>query len=142
MSVTYVGVDAMGLLDVKSLREALQSFASIVSIIYANNETGVLSPIDEIATITGYANIPLHVDATQVIGKIPLHLDRMPIQFLSLSGHKFGAPKGIGLLVARWRIENLIHGSSQEWGHRASTENVAFIVGLAKALEIAMENLE
>jgi cysteine desulfurase len=142
--VTYVPVDESGLLVIDALRDALRDDTAIVSTMYANNETGVIFQMDEIVDAVKSRGIPLHVDAVQAAGKIPLDLSRMEIDLLSLSGHKVHAPKGVGLLYVRraTRLHPLLIGGGQEKGRRSGTENVAGIVGLGKALELADEYLE
>ena len=135
VEVLLIPVDFHGSLDRLKLREALESPPSLVSVMMANNETGVLFPIDEIAEEIHSKGTFLHVDAVQAVGKIPLCLKEAPIDFLSLSGHKLGGPKGVGVLYVRQGVSfrPLIFGGSQERGRRAGTENVPGIVGLGAA---------
>ena len=136
--VRMLGVDQNGLIDLAELREALQaSPAALVSILWANNETGVIQPMREIAALAHEHGALVHADAVQMIGKAPLD---GKVDFLSLSGHKFHAPKGIGALFVseRVRFEPLLVGGGQEGGRRSGTENVPGIVGLGKASELAM----
>ena len=136
--VRMLGVDRNGLIDLTELREALQSNATgLVSILWANNETGVIQPMREIADMSHEHGALVHADAVQMIGKAPLDAK---VDFLSLSGHKFHAPKGIGALFVsqRMRFEPLLIGGGQEGGRRSGTENVPGIVGLGKAAELAM----
>jgi len=137
--VTRVGVDAEGLLDEREFEEAIQSDTALVSILWANNETGVVQPMERIAALAHERGIPIHVDATQAIGKIPIDLREVPVDFLSLSAHKFNGPKGVGCLIARDdpTLEPILRGGPQERGRRGGTENVAAIVGLGVACELA-----
>lgn len=142
--VTWLGVDADGMLDLDELRDSLTDDTALVSIMYANNETGVLFPIDQIGAIVKSRGIPFHVDAVQVAGKIPLHLRKSSIDLLTISGHKFHAPKGIGALYVRRGItfRPFIIGGHQERNRRAGTENAAGIVGMGKAAEVSLRHLE
>jgi cysteine desulfurase len=136
--VRLLGVDQNGLIDLAELREALQSSpAALVSILWANNETGVIQPMREIVAIAHEHGALVHADAVQMIGKAPLDAK---VDFLSLSGHKFHAPKGIGALFIsqRARFEPLLVGGGQEGGRRSGTENVPGIVALGKATDLAM----
>jgi len=141
--VTRVGVDSEGLLDEGQFEAAIESEPALVSIIWANNETGVLQPMERIAALAREREIPVHADATQAIGKIPIDLRDVPIDFLSLSGHKFNGPKGVGCLIARGdpKFEPILHGGPQERGRRGGTENVAACVGLGVACELAEREL-
>ncbi|HMK43800.1 MAG TPA: cysteine desulfurase NifS [Dissulfurispiraceae bacterium] len=142
-SVTYLPVDERGRLDMQALKDAVDNSTAIVSVMHANNETGVLFPIDEISTLCKERGAIFHTDAVQSIGKIPIDLKGMPVDMLSLSGHKLHAPKGIGVLFVRrgTPFESLIVGGHQEQGYRAGTENVASIVGLGMACELAANGL-
>jgi cysteine desulfurase len=137
--VTYVGVDDGGQLDLAELADALDDDTALVSVMYANNETGVLFPIDDIVQIVKPHGIPLHVDAVQAAGKIPLDLRMTEVDLLTVSAHKLHGPKGTGLLYIRrgTRVRPFILGGGQEKGRRSGTENVAGIVGLGKAFELA-----
>ncbi len=141
--VTRVGVDTEGLLDVEEYERAIESDTALVSILWANNETGVLQPMKRIATLARERGIPIHTDATQAIGKIPIDLRDVPVDFLSLSAHKFNGPKGVGCLIARSDLsfEPILHGGPQERGRRGGTENVAANVGLGVACELAEREL-
>ena len=137
--VVELGVDASGQLDLSALRKALASGPAIVSAMWANNETGVVFPIEEIAQIVKGAGGVLHTDAVQAAGKLPIDVSRTPIDMLSISGHKLHAPKGIGILYVRrgTKLKTFMLGGHQENGRRAGTENVPYIVGLGKACELA-----
>ena len=141
--VTRVGVDSEGLLDEGQFEQAIESEPALVSILWANNETGVLQPMKRIATLARERGIPIHTDATQAIGKIPVDLRDVPVDFLSLSAHKFNGPKGVGCLIARSDLgfEPILHGGPQERGRRGGTENVAANVGLGVASELAEQEL-
>ncbi|MGD0784651.1 MAG: cysteine desulfurase NifS [Sedimentisphaerales bacterium] len=137
-------VNKEGQLNLDELKAELDDNTAIVSIMYANNETGVIFPIDKIAEIVKAKGVIFHTDAVQAVGKIPLNLEKNNIDLLSLSGHKLHAPKGVGVLYIRkgTRISPFIVGGHQEKSRRAGTENVASIVGLGKAAELAGENIE
>ena len=141
--VTFLGVDANGNLDLAELEESIRPETAIVSVMWANNETGVIFPVEEIAEICQSKRVFFHTDAVQVIGKIPLRLGETAIHFLSLSAHKFHGPKGVGALYikAGARFLSSLIGGSHESGRRAGTENVASIVGLGKAAERAGETI-
>jgi cysteine desulfurase len=142
--VTFLSVDRHGNLDVAELEGAIRPGTALVSIMWANNETGVIFPIEKIAEICREKRVLFHTDAVQATGKIPMRLRDSPINFLSLSAHKFHGPKGVGALYInrRTRFRPLIAGGSQENGRRGGTENVASIVGLGKAAELAAKYLE
>ena len=137
--ITELSVDRSGQLDLDELKNSLREDTALVSIMFANNETGVIFPVEEIAQIVKSRGIVFHCDAVQAIGKVPINLSQLPIDFLSLSGHKFHAPKGIGVLYVRkgTRFVPFLVGGHQEKGRRAGTENIPYIVGLAKACETA-----
>jgi len=141
--VTWLGVDSDGALDLAELRAALDDDTALVSIMWANNETGVIFPIDKIAEIVRSKNIPLHVDAVQAAGKLPLKVKELPIDLLTISAHKFHAPKGIGALYVRRGLtfSPFMIGGHQERNRRAGTENVASIIGMGKAAEIALDQI-
>ncbi|MHC4464148.1 MAG: cysteine desulfurase NifS [Planctomycetota bacterium] len=143
-TVVELAVDKYGRLDLHQLEEQLDEDTALVTIMYANNETGVTFPIDEIAELVTGRNVVFHTDAVQVIGKIPLNLSKNNIDLLSLSGHKLHAPKGVGILYVRkgTRLSPFMLGGHQEAGRRAGTENVPGIVGLGKACELAAKNIE
>jgi cysteine desulfurase len=137
--VTYIGVDDAGQPDLAQLQEALTEETALVSLMWANNETGVIFPMDDIIQIVKPHGIPLHVDAVQAAGKIPIDLCMAEVDLLTVSGHKLHAPKGVGLLYVRRgvRFRPFILGGGHEKGRRSGTENVAGIVGLGRALELA-----
>jgi cysteine desulfurase len=141
--VAYAPVHRFGILDVEALENAIQPNTVLVTVMLANNETGTLQPVSEIARITGERGVPLHTDAVQAIGKIPVNVDELGVDLLSVSGHKIHAPKGIGALYVRrgTRIDPLLHGGHHERQVRAGTENVAAIVGLAKAVELVTREM-
>ena len=142
--ITELSVDREGKLDLDELKEALADGTGIVSIMYANNETGVVFPIEEIGQIVKEKGIPLHTDAVQTVGKIPLNLEKSTIDLLSLSGHKLHAPKGIGVLYIRkgTKFSPFLIGGHQEKGRRGGTENVPYIIALGKACELAKKNMK
>ena len=142
-TVTYVGVDSDGVVKLDELREAVNEKTALVAVMYANNEVGTLEPIAEIAEIAHASGALMFTDAVQAVGNVKIDLSKLPVDMLSLSGHKIHAPKGIGALYIRRgvSIANLIDGGGQEKRRRAGTENLPYIVGLAKALEIADENI-
>lgn len=141
--ITYLPVDNQGRLDVDALFQSLDDNTALVSIMYANNETGVIFPVMDIAEKLKARGILFHTDAVQAVGKVPIDVKRFPADMLTLSGHKLHAPKGIGALYVRkgTRFSPYIIGGHQEMGRRAGTENVASIIGLGKAAEIAAEHL-
>ena len=143
-TVVELNVDKRGRLDLAELQEHIGDDTALVTIMYANNETGTVFPIDEIAALVAAKGIVFHTDAVQAVGKIPLNLAESTIDLLSLSGHKLHAPKGIGVLYVRkgTRLAPFILGGHQEAGRRAGTENVPGIVGLGKACELAAQNLK
>ena len=143
-TVIELGVDKDGRLDLKQLAEQLDDYTALVTIMYANNETGVIFPIDEISRMTADKGVVFHTDAVQAVGKIPLNLSKSNIDLLSLSGHKLHGPKGVGILYVRkgTRLAPYMLGGHQEAGRRAGTENVPGIVGLGKACELAAESFE
>ena len=141
--VTKLSVDRKGNLDADELRHSLRDDTAIVSIMYANNETGVIFPVEKIGQIVKERGITFHVDAVQAVGKIPLNLKDSPIDLLSLSGHKFHAPKGVGSLYIKrgTRIKPMLIGGHHERGRRAGTENVPGIIALAKACELGQRHM-
>ena len=142
--VTYLGVDSKGRLDLDELAEAMRKDTAIVSVMFANNETGNVFPIQKVAEMVKERGIYFHTDAVQAAGKLPIDLSKMPVDFLALSGHKLHAPKGIGVLYIRkgTRFLPFLRGGHQERGRRAGTENAPYIVGLGTACELAMNHME
>ncbi len=142
--VTELSVDREAQLDLDELRESLTDETVLVTIMYANNETGVIFPIEEIGEIVKARGIPFHTDAVQAAGKIPLNMKKSKVDMLSISGHKLHAPKGIGVLYIRkgTRFSPFMIGGHQEKGRRGGTENVPYIVGLGKACELAKKHLD
>lgn len=142
--VTYLDVDENGLVDLNILEAAIRPDTFLISIMFANNEIGTIEPIKEIGEIAHRHGILFHTDAVQAFGQIPIRADEMNIDMLSASGHKFNGPKGIGFLYIKkgLKLKSFIHGGQQERGRRAGTENVPGIVGIAKACEIAMAEME
>ncbi len=141
--VTYLPVDRDGLLKLADLENAITDETAIVSLMWANNETGVLFPVKEIAEICRSRGVLYHCDAVQAAGKIEIDVQKTPIDYLSLTGHKFHAPKGIGALYVRRKtpISPYVHGGHQERNLRGGTESVPLIVGMAKAAELAWKHL-
>ena len=139
--VTYVGVDAQGLVDPDDIAAALRPDTILVSVMHANNEVGTIQPIAEIARVTHKAGVPVHSDAAQSVGKVPTKVDELGVDLLSLAGHKFYGPKGVGALYIRGgtRLEPLLHGAGHESGRRAGTENVLLDVGFGAAAELAAD---
>jgi cysteine sulfinate desulfinase/cysteine desulfurase-like protein len=141
--VTYLPVDKTGLVDPDDLRSSVDDNTILVSVMAANNETGAIQPIKELADIARKNGAIFHTDAVQAAGKIPIDVEDMGVDLLTLSAHKFYGPKGVGLLYIRRGInmEPIIHGGKQEHGMRAGTENVAAIAGVGKAAELATARL-
>jgi cysteine desulfurase len=141
--VTIVPVDGAGRVDPDDVERALEPNTILISVMHANNETGALQPIAEIGAIAREARVWFHTDAAQSVGKIPVNVDELQVDFLTLAGHKFYAPKGIGALYVRSGCEfaPLLHGGGQEGGRRAGTENVPHIVALGEACRLAREGL-
>lgn len=142
-TVTYVGVDEHGVIDMDELKASVTDKTALVAIMYANNEVGTIEPIREIAEIAHSVGAFMFTDAVQAVGNVAIDLATLGVDMLSLSGHKLGAPKGIGMLYVRKGvvINNLIDGGGQERRKRAGTENLPYIVGLAKAVELANDRL-
>lgn len=142
-AVTYLPVDPEGLVDPEQLDGAIRDDTILVSIMMANNETGVIQPVRELAAATRARGIPFHCDAVQALGKIPVDVEGLGVDLLSVSGHKIHGPKGIGALFVRRGIElaPLVNGGNQEGGRRAGTENVASVAGFARAAELAVQRL-
>ena len=142
--VTEVPVNGEGELDMDIYEKSLTPDTAVVSLMWANNETGVLFPIEKAAVLAHERGIPFHTDAVQAVGKVPIHLENSPVDMLSLSGHKLHGPKGIGVLYLRngTRFKPTIIGGHQEKGRRAGTENTPAIVGLGKACELASLDMD
>lgn len=142
--VSYIGVNEKGIINLEELKKAIKPTTALISIMFANNEIGVIEPIKEIGEIAKSNNIIFHTDAVQAVGNIKIDVKELNIDALSLSAHKFYGPKGIGVLYVRKgaKFDKFITGGHQERNKRAGTENVAGIVGLGKAIELAYENLE
>ncbi len=141
--VTVLPVDHQGRVDPEDVRRALTPRTILVSVMHANNETGVVQPVAEIGAITREAGILLHTDAAQSVGKIPVNVQELQVDFLSVAGHKCYAPKGVGALYVRQGtgFTPLLHGGGQEGGRRSGTENVPYMVGLGEACRLARERL-
>jgi len=141
--VTYLPVDQYGTVDPQQVEEAITPLTTLITIMHANNEVGTIEPIKEIADIAHRHGVIVHTDAAQSIGKIPVYVDDLQVDLLSVAGHKLYAPKGIGALYIRTgiKLEKLVHGANHEMNLRAGTENVIEIVGLGEACEIIHENL-
>ena len=141
---SLLSVDEEGFVNLDELSEKIGDNTKLISIMFANNEIGTIEPIEEISKIARDKNILLHTDAVQAMGNVKFNLKDLDVDMLSISGHKLGAPKGIGILYIKdnTEISPFINGGEQERGMRASTENVASIVGLAKAIEDAYENID
>jgi cysteine desulfurase len=144
VAVTYLPVSREGLINLDELRRALRPETVLISVMYANNELGAIQPLAEIGKIAAEADVYFHTDAVQSIGKIPLDVKALQLDLLSLSGHKFYAPKGVGALFIKngTRLRQLLYGGHHQRGFRPGTENVAGIVGLGKAAELARLSLE
>ncbi|MCD8180410.1 MAG: cysteine desulfurase NifS, partial [Firmicutes bacterium] len=142
--VTYLDVDEYGIVSAQAVEDAITDKTILISVMTANNEIGSIEPIKEIAEIAKRHKVIFHTDAVQAIGHMKINVSELGVDMLSLSAHKFHGPKGVGMLYIRngVRIDNLIHGGGQERGKRAATENLAGIAGLAKALEIAVNDLD
>lgn len=141
--VTYVPVDREGNLDLELLKSSVDDDTAVVSVMFANNETGVINPVNEIGAFLKERGIPFHVDAVQAAGKVPIDVNRIQCDLLTISGHKFHAPKGIGALYVRrgTRMRPILYGGHQEKGRRPGTENVPGIIAMGKAAELAMKHL-
>lgn len=144
IDVTYLDVDAEGRVNPEDVEKAITDKTVLISIMMVNNEVGTIEPIKEIAEIAHNHGILLHTDAVQALGNVPIDVNDMGIDLMSMSGHKIYGPKGVGALYIRkgTKISNFIHGGAQEMKKRAGTENLAGIVGFGKAAELAKENLE
>ncbi len=136
--VTRVGVDRWGVVDLEEMREVVTAETTLVSVMLANNEVGTIEPVTEVVAVARAAGVPVHTDAVQAGGSLRLEVRELGVDALSLSGHKLGAPKGVGALYLRGRLaaEPVLHGGGQERGRRSGTENVAGAVGLATAMDL------
>ncbi len=143
-AVAYAPVGADGRVTLEALQSLVRQDTAVVSVMWANNETGVINPIEDIAIWCHNKGLLFHTDAVQVPGKVPLNLSALPIDYAAFSGHKFHAPKGVGILYVREpdKLGSILHGGGQEHGLRGGTENVASIVGLGVAATLARENLD
>lgn len=141
--IIELGVDSSGQLNLDDLKQALDAGPAIVSVMWANNETGVVFPIEKIAAMVKQAGSVFHTDAVQAVGKLPIDVRKVPVDMLSMSGHKLHAPKGIGAIYIRkgTKLKTFMIGGHQENGRRGGTENVPYIVGLGKACELAADNI-
>ena len=141
--ITYISVDENGIVDLKELKKSIKPTTILITIMFANNEIGTIQPIEEIGKIAKENNIYFHTDSVQAVGNVKIDVQKLNIDSLSLSGHKFYGPKGIGALYVKTgvKFEKFIDGGHQERNKRAGTENVAGIVGIGKAIELAYENL-
>ena len=142
--VSYINVNENGIIDVEELRKSIKTNTILISVMTANNEVGTVQPIEEMAKIAHDNNIVFHTDAVQAIGNVQIDVEKMKIDMLSLSSHKINGPKGVGALYIKngIEVEKFINGGHQEKDRRAGTENVAGIVGIGKAAEIARKNME
>ena len=142
--VSFINVDESGRINLEELKNEIRPTTILISVMFANNEIGTIQPIKEIAQIAKAHNIVFHTDAVQAVGNVKIDVTNMNIDMLSMSGHKINAPKGIGVLYIRngIKVEKIINGGHQEKDKRAGTENVASIVGIGKACEIANRNLD
>ncbi len=143
-NVTYVPVDKYGLVSAQDIKRALTDKTILISVMHANNEIGTIQPVAEIGKIAKEKGIYFHTDAVQTVGHIPVNVDDLNVNLLSLSAHKFYGPKGVGALYIRkgTRIETFLHGGDQEKGRRASTHNTSGIAGLGKAIELCRDKME
>ncbi|MBI9111997.1 cysteine desulfurase NifS [Maridesulfovibrio ferrireducens] len=142
--ITLLGVDSEGRMDLDQLRDSIRPDTALVSVMYANNESGVISPIEEMVEITKERGVLFHTDAVQAVGKIPLDLKKLAVDYLVLSGHKIHAPKGVGVLFLRRNtpFRPFMLGGHQELGRRGGTENIPGIVGLGVAMDLAVNHIE
>ena len=142
--ITYISVDEKGIVDLEELKKSIKPTTILITIMFANNEIGTIQPIEEIGKIAKENNIYFHTDSVQAVGSIKIDVQKLNIDSLSLSGHKFYGPKGVGALYVKTGVpfEKFISGGHQERNKRAGTENVAGIVGIGKAIELAYENLD
>jgi len=143
LNVTYVGVDKYGMVSPEAIKKAISDKTILISVMHANNEIGTIQPIAEISKIAREKGICFHTDAVQTVGHIPINVNELNVDLLSLSAHKFYGPKGMGALYIRkgTRLETFLHGGDQENGRRASTHNTPGIVGLGKAIELCKDKM-
>ncbi len=141
--VTYLGVDKFGIVDIEELKRSIRKDTVLISVMYANNEIGTIQPIEEIGKIARENSVYFHTDAVQAAGKVLLDVKKLNVDMMSISGHKFHGPKGVGIFYLKKgvRIHSLTQGGHHEFNRRAGTENVPGIIGLAKACEIASAHL-
>ncbi|HZC83713.1 MAG TPA: cysteine desulfurase family protein, partial [Rubrobacter sp.] len=142
--VTWLGVDEDGLVDPAELAKALRPETALAAVVWANNEVGTVEPIEELAGICSERDVPLHADAVQAAGRLPLDVEKVPVSTIALSGHKLYGPQGVGALYVREGVslEPVLFGGGQERGLRSGTENVAGIVGLGTAARLAREEMD
>lgn len=142
-SITYVPVDDQGVVNPEDIAAAITDDTILISIMHANNEIGTIQPVKEISKIAHEHDVLMHTDAVQSVGKIPVNVDDLGVDMLSISGHKLYGPKGVGALYVRkgTRLQSLVQGGAHEFGKRAGTENIPGIVGFAKAVELANQRL-
>ena len=142
--ISYISVDENGIINLEELKQSIKATTVLITIMFANNEIGTIQPIEEIGKIAKENNIYFHTDAVQAVGSVKIDVQKLNIDSLSLSGHKFYGPKGIGALYVRTgvKFEKFVDGGHQERNKRAGTENVAGIVGIGKAIELAYNNLD
>ena len=141
--ITILPVDSQGVVDPDAVRRALTPKTILISVMHANNETGALQPVSEIGNLARAAGVWFHTDAAQSVGKIPVHVGRLQVDFLTIAGHKMYAPKGVGALYVRTgcQFTPLLHGAGQEGGRRPGTENVPYLVALGEACRLAKERV-
>ncbi|WP_120944072.1 MULTISPECIES: NifS family cysteine desulfurase [Helicobacter] len=144
MEVTYLPINAQGTISAQQVKEAITQDTALVSVMWANNETGLIFPIEEIGAVCKEKGVLFHTDAVQAIGKIPVSVQKAHVDFLSFSAHKFHGPKGVGGLYIRSGVEltPLLHGGEHMRGRRSGTLNVPYIVGMGEAMRLAQENLD
>ena len=142
-AITHLPVDKHGMVNPSDVKKAISQETVLITIMHANNEVGTIEPIEEIGEVAKERNVTFHIDAAQSCGKIPVNVDKLNVDLLTIAGHKLYAPKGIGALYIRseTKLDKFIHGAGQEKGKRAGTENVPYIVGLGLACERASSNL-
>ena len=142
--VSWIGVDADGVIDPDEFAAALRPDTALAAIIWANNEVGTIEPVHELAETVPERDIPFHTDAVQAAGRVPIDVSEMPVSTLALSGHKLYGPQGVGALYVRGGVspEPMVYGGGQEKGLRSGTQNVAGIVGLGRAARLAREEMD